>query len=182
MVEPDLETLVASVPNVGGSRPTTPRFNRSTAFTSVSFEDDGLLARGRRIGGSSGSNFRRATPWAETEEANKEESLDGHPLLKEDLVGTPTANNKEDVIDVDALYDGLLALPESRATSTHPFARDKIDYATRSGWEHWKRSVSLPRHRQALELALSNKKEWFETHLQRNHLIPSQHLKWQKYR
>jgi hypothetical protein len=81
----------------------TPRFNRSTAFTSVSFEDDGLLARGRHIGGSGGSSFRRATLWAEPEEANEEESLDGHPLLKEDLVGTPNANNKEDVIDVDAL-------------------------------------------------------------------------------
>jgi hypothetical protein len=45
-------------------------------------------------------------------------------LLKEDLVGTPNANNKEDVIDVDALYDGLLALPESRATSRPLHPRD----------------------------------------------------------
>jgi hypothetical protein len=108
----------------------TPRFNRSTAFTSVSFEDDGLLARGRCIGGSSGSNFRRATPWAETEEAYEEEGIDGLPLLDEDFAGTTNANvDEENVINVDALYDGL-ALPESRATSTHPFARDEINYAT----------------------------------------------------
>jgi hypothetical protein len=107
----------------------TPQFNRSTAFTSVSFEDNGLLVRCCGIGGSSSSNFRRATPWAETEEGYEKEGTDGLPLLDADFdfAGTPNAPvNEEKVININDLYEGL-ALPESKATSTHP-----ISLATKS--------------------------------------------------
>lgn len=162
-------TPEAMAPAVGGSRPTTPRFNRST---SVHFEDDGLVERGRRIGGRS-SSFRRATPWADDVDSDDDdEGVNGRPLTEADFNFDEDEDSEgEEKNDaVNALYDDIEP-PFKRSFATHPFAR-QVDYGTKAGYEYWKKATGMPRNTSPVDLVIKNASKWMDLHLTKKHLHP----------